>query len=70
MKAPINVAAPAPDQDQPIDLSVKPPQSGVTPPPEQSDSDHELSIDVGIDEPVKVAPLDLTLDRQVADVTN
>ncbi|KAJ8929672.1 hypothetical protein NQ314_017615 [Rhamnusium bicolor] len=69
LRAPPTVAAPAPDQDQPIDLSVKPP-SDCTPPQLNSDSEHELSIDVGVDEPVKSVPLDLTLDRQVADVTN
>lgn len=69
LRAPPPVAAPAPDQDQPIDLSVKP-QSERTPSRRDSDSDHELSIDVGVDEPVKSVPLDLTLERQVADVTN
>ncbi|KAJ8925086.1 hypothetical protein NQ315_001258 [Exocentrus adspersus] len=65
--APPPVAAPAPDQDQPIDLSVK----GQSERGSNSDSDeHELSIDVGVDEPVKSLPLDLTLDRQVTDVTN
>lgn len=57
-----STAAPAPDQVEPIDLSVKT-QLAATPPPSE-DSDQELCIDVGIDEPVnKALPLDLTLGR-------
>lgn len=72
LRAPPPVAAPAPDQDQPIDLSVKSKCSqdindNIK---EQSDSENELSIDVGVDEPVKSGPLDLTLERQVTDVSN
>ncbi|KAG5899403.1 hypothetical protein JTB14_020225 [Gonioctena quinquepunctata] len=65
------VAAPAPDQDQPIDLSLKATSvAGVFPRGGLSDSEQELSIDVGVEEPVKAGPLDLTLDRQVGGVGN
>lgn len=71
LRGPPALAAPAPDQDQPIDLSVKATSSHeIQKEVEQSDSEHELSIDVGVDEPVKSVPLDLTLDRQITDVTN
>lgn len=68
LKGAPTIAAPAPDQDQPIDLSVRPQTSAC--PKDESESDQELSIDVGVEEPVKTLPLDLTLDRQTADVTN
>lgn len=55
------VAAPAPEQEQPIDLSVR--SVRLTSDDVHSDSEPELSIDVGVDEPVKPVPLDLTLDR-------
>lgn len=64
-------AAAAPDQDQPIDLSVRQSQSPPmtkAEPINASDSEAELNIDVGVDEPVKSVPLDLTLERQAADV--
>lgn len=71
LRAPPPIAAPAPDQDQPIDLSIKTSSSqSIQESQEESDSDHELSIDVGVDEPAKSVPLDLTLDRQVTDITN
>lgn len=66
-------ARPAPDDDeQPIDLSVKQQTFNSATPAadEDNDDEQELSIDVGVDEPVKPVPLDLTLDRQVTDVTN
>lgn len=71
-RAPPPIAAPAPDQDQPIDLSVKS-QSALSQLSDRSDedSDQEINIDVGMDEPLnKTMPLDLTLDRQIGDVTN
>ncbi|KAJ8957509.1 hypothetical protein NQ318_020542 [Aromia moschata] len=40
------------------------------PEPNLVGGDRELNADVGVDEPVKSVPLDLTLDRQVGDVTN
>ncbi|RZC41077.1 hypothetical protein BDFB_012192 [Asbolus verrucosus] len=67
-RGPPTNAEPAPVQIEPIDLSVKAPQLVATLPP--TDSDQELCIDVGVDEPVKPVPLDLTLDRQTTDVTN
>lgn len=72
LRAPPPVAAPAPDQDQPIDLSVKSKCSqDINDNIEtESDSENALSIDVGVDEPVKSAPLDLTLERHVTDVSN
>lgn len=68
LRGPPPVAAPAPDQDQPIDLSLKTRVcEEANEKEDESDSEHELSIDVGVDEPVKSVPLDLTLDRQVSD---
>ncbi|XP_023029856.2 eagle isoform X1 [Leptinotarsa decemlineata] len=65
------LAAPAPDQDQPIDLSVKADSAGkVSLQEENYDSEREQSIDVGVEEPVKMAPLDLTLERQLGGVGN
>ncbi|XP_056642192.1 protein embryonic gonad-like [Diorhabda sublineata] len=70
-RAPPPIAAPAPDQDQPIDLSVKSQSTAsLSNHSDESDDDQELNIDVGIDEPSKSMPLDLTLDRPVTDVTN
>ncbi|CAG9857647.1 unnamed protein product [Phyllotreta striolata] len=57
----------APDQEGPIDLSVRSRSAASS---SSSDSDGETHVDVGVDEPVKSAPLDLTLARQAADVAN
>lgn len=56
------MAAPAPHQEEPIDLSVRPRTSASS--DVQLNGETELGIDVGVDEPVKSVPLDLTLDRQ------
>lgn len=45
-------------QEQPIDLSLKAPPTPVT----ASDSEPELSIDVGVEDTMKTMPLDLTLE--------
>ncbi|KAL3275759.1 hypothetical protein HHI36_020504 [Cryptolaemus montrouzieri] len=68
LRVPPPVATPAPNQEQPIDLSLKsqvPILSRV-----KSESEHSINIDVGIEEHVKSVPLDLTLDRQTADISN
>lgn len=58
-KAPFTThAATAPDQVEPIDLSMKTTQN------------EEVCIDVGVNEPIKPVPLDLTLERQTTDVTH
>lgn len=67
LRGPITVAAPAPEQQEPIDLSVKSDQSS---PKLISDSEQELNIDVGVEDPVKPVPLDLTLDRQTDVISN
>lgn len=64
LRGPITLAAPAPDQEEPIDLSVRSSSPKVN---------HEVQLDNEIrvnDEPVKSVPLDLTLDRQTDIVTN
>lgn len=48
-------------QEQPIDLSLKSSTSSRTVP---SDSEAELSIDVGVEETIKPVPLDLSLDTK------
>lgn len=48
-------------QEQPIDLSIK---SSSSPPTVPSDSEQELSIDVGVEETLKPVPLDLTLETK------
>lgn len=45
-------------QEQPIDLSIKTTQV------DHSDSEHELSIDVGVEETMKPVPLDLSLETK------
>lgn len=67
-RGPLTTAAAAPDQVEPIDLSIKTSPRVTTLP--TGDSDQELCIDVGVDEPLKPVPLDLTLDRQTTDVSN
>ncbi|NP_001107839.1 eagle [Tribolium castaneum] len=67
-RGPVTTAAAAPDQVEPIDLSLKSAPKGTALP--APDSDQELCIDVGVDEPLKPVPLDLTLDRQTTDVSN
>lgn len=62
LRGPFSVAAPAPHQEEPIDLSVRPRTSASS--DVQLNGETELGIDVGVDEPVKSVPLDLTLDRQ------
>lgn len=57
-KGPFTHAATAPDQVEPIDLSMKTTQN------------EEVCIDVGDNEPIKPVPLDLTLERQTTDVTH
>lgn len=49
-------------QEQPIDLSIKAPPT----PPMATDSEAELSIDVGVEDTIKTVPLDLTLDTKRA----
>lgn len=53
-------------QDQPIDLSVKTNDSSSTRLSTHSDveSEHELNIDVGVEENVKIVPLDLSLETK------
>lgn len=70
LRGPFTIAAPAPNQEEPIDLSVKPQTSAPSNHQVQLNSEPEFSIDVGVDEPVKSVPLDLTLDRQTDVVTN
>lgn len=65
LKGPFTIATPAPDQEEPIDLSVRPNSHEV-----QLDNETEIHVDVGVNEPVKSVPLDLTLDRQTDVVTN
>lgn len=67
-RGPFTTVSSAPDQVEPIDLSLKTPELVTTIP--SSESDQELCIDVGVDEPLKPVPLDLTLDRPATDVTN
>ncbi|KAF2900097.1 hypothetical protein ILUMI_06088 [Ignelater luminosus] len=69
LRGPVAVAEPAPEQDQPIDLSVRPKTATPT---VQTDSESELNIDVGVEEPVKHVPIDLTLDNsdKTGDITN
>lgn len=67
-RGPFTIAAPPVNQEEPIDLSVKPQTSARSEPVQLSEA--EFSIDVGVDEPVKSVPLDLTLDRQADVVTN
>lgn len=69
LRGPVAVAEPAPEQDQPIDLSVRPKTSTPT---VQTDSESELNIDVGVEESVKHVPIDLTLDNtdKTGDFTN
>lgn len=68
LRGPIPIAEPAPEQEQPIDLSVRAINSKSQ---VQSDSEPDISINVvGVDEVVKPVPLDLTLDRQADIVTN
>lgn len=70
LRPPPPIASPAPDQEQPIDLSLKSKgRQDITENNnnEESDSENER-IDVGVDEPVRSVPLDLTLDRHVTDV--
>lgn len=67
LRGPLSIGAQAPDQDQPIDLSVKQRQSL------QCQSRSSLgcnSNEISKNEPVKSVPLDLTLDRQTDVVTN
>ncbi|GJQ78889.1 hypothetical protein Trydic_g60 [Trypoxylus dichotomus] len=74
-RGPLAIAAQAPDQDQPIDLSVKQRQSS------QCEAKSNLAssnihnnnkelVSKDQTEPVKSVPLDLTLDRQADIVTN
>lgn len=68
LRGPFTVAAPAPDQEEPIDLSVRSSSPQVN---REVQLDNEIRVDVDVnDEPVKSVPLDLTLDRQTDVVTN
>ncbi|KAF5306695.1 hypothetical protein FQR65_LT07250 [Abscondita terminalis] len=60
LRGPVPVAEPAPEQDQPIDLSLRPKTSTPT---VQTDSESELNIDVGVEESIKHVPIDLSLDN-------
>lgn len=70
LRGPFTVAAPAPDQEEPIDLSVRSSSPSVNH-QVQLDNETEIRVDVDVnEEPVKSVPLDLTLDRQTDVVTN
>lgn len=69
LRGPFAVATPAPDQEEPIDLSVHSNSPQVNH-QVQLDDETEIHVDVGVNEPVKSVPLDLTLDRQTDVVTN
>lgn len=65
------IADPEPtSQEQPIDLSVKSSleRNSTTPPPSahSEGSEHELSIDVGVEDSIKTVPLDLSLEAKRA----
>ncbi|KAK9871453.1 hypothetical protein WA026_012827 [Henosepilachna vigintioctopunctata] len=64
LRVPPPVATPAPNQDQPIDLSIKPQIPYV--PCLKSGSDNNIISE----ESLRSVPLDLTLDRQTADISN
>ncbi|KAK9710096.1 Zinc finger, C4 type (two domains) [Popillia japonica] len=75
LRGPLAIAAQAPDQDQPIDLSVKQRQSSQCEAKSNlgsssSNNNNEISSKEQLSEPVKSVPLDLTLDRQADIVTN
>lgn len=69
------IAEPEPtSQEQPIDLSVRTSGNSSTTPPPSAHSDaaseHELSIDVGVEETLKTVPLDLSLEaKRVPDLS-
>ncbi|KAB0802189.1 hypothetical protein PPYR_04375 [Photinus pyralis] len=65
LRAPVAVAEPAPEQDQPIDLSLRPKISTPT-----TDSESEINIDVGVEESVKHVPIDLSNSDKTGDITN
>lgn len=72
LRGPFPVATPAPDQEQPIDLSVRSTSPPVNRPIQlNNNNEREIRVDVDVNnEPVKSVPLDLTLDRQTDVVTN
>ncbi|GLV34442.1 Sodium-dependent multivitamin transporter [Carabus blaptoides fortunei] len=67
LRAP-RVAAPEPtSQEQPIDLSLRANPANTTPSPSvvpSEASDHELNIDVGVEDGLKPVPLDLVVKRK------
>ncbi|KRT85728.1 hypothetical protein AMK59_36 [Oryctes borbonicus] len=74
-RGPLAIAAQAPDQDQPIDLSVKQRQSSQCEAKSNlgssnTNNNNKELVSKDQSEPVKSVPLDLTLDRQADFVAN
>lgn len=60
LRPPVPLASPAPEQDQPMDLTVRPKTASPLSPGE---SEADLNIDVGVEEPLKQLPIDLSVEN-------